>query len=332
MTGRLEAIGLGMTYRAGLLGRAGKVALAATDLAIGGAQPEIVAVVGESGCGKTTLTRLLLGFQPPTEGRVAYDGVDLARMDATRRRAFRREVQAVFQDPFEAFNPFYRIDHALFTPLARFGIARRRAAARPLVEAALALVGLRPGETLGRYPHQLSGGQRQRIMIARAVLLRPRILLADEPVSMVDASLRATILQALLRLKDEAGISLVYVTHDLTTAYQIADRILVLYAGRVVEYGPAEAVIRAPRHPYTRLLIDAIPSPDPDQDWGLDRITPATATADATQPAASGCAFAPRCAWRRPVCDAAMPTLREIGAGRGLRCRDDDVAAEERPS
>jgi len=320
MTGRLEAIGLGMTYRAGLLGRGGKTALAEADLAIGGAQPEIVAVVGESGCGKTTLTRLLLGFLRPTMGHVAYDGVDIARMDATRRRAFRREVQAVFQDPFETFNPFYRVDHALFTPLARFGIARGRATALPLVEAALAMVGLRPGETLGRYPHQLSGGQRQRIMIARAVLLRPKILLADEPVSMVDASLRATILQTLLRLKDEAGISLVYVTHDLTTAYQIADTIVVLYAGRIVERGPVEAVIRNPRHPYTRLLIDAIPSPDPDRDWGLDGVAP-TAPDDAGASAATtGCSFAPRCAWRRAACEAAMPQLRHIAADRSLRC------------
>jgi peptide/nickel transport system ATP-binding protein len=323
MTGRLEAIGLGMTYRAGLMGRSGKTALAEAEISIGGARPEIVAVVGESGCGKTTLTRLLLGFQRPTAGHVAYDGVDIARMDAARRRAFRREVQAVFQDPFETFNPFYRVDHALFTPLARFGIARRRTTALPLVESALAMVGLRPGETLGRYPHQLSGGQRQRIMIARAVLLRPKILLADEPVSMVDASLRATILQSLLRLKDEAGISLVYVTHDLTTAYQIADSIVVLYAGRIVERGPAEAVIRNPRHPYTRLLIDAIPSPDPDRDWGLDRIAPATAD-DASAPAAgAGCSFAPRCAWRRAACDAAMPPLRDIGTDRELRCIHD---------
>jgi oligopeptide/dipeptide ABC transporter ATP-binding protein len=332
MSGRLEAIDVGLDYRSGMLGGRVKRALAATSLAIGGAAPEIVAVVGESGSGKTTLTRLLLGFQRPTAGRVTYRGVDLAAMDAAARHRFRREVQAVFQDPFEAFNPFYRVDHALFTPLARFGIASRRGAAAPLVEAALAAVGLRPGETLGRYPHQLSGGQRQRVMIARALLLRPSIILADEPVSMVDASLRSTILQALLKLRDEAGISLVYVTHDLTTAYQIADTVVVLYEGRIVERGDAERVIRAPRHPYTRMLIDAIPSPDPDRSWGLDLPEPRAAEDAARAAPPSGCAFAPRCAWRRPDCDRAMPALRALEDGRALRCLRDDVADAAAPS
>src|SRR5690606_14599867 len=193
-----------------------------------GPRPTITAIVGESGSGKTTLANLLLGFLRPTSGTIRYSGKDVASMSKAEHLAFRREVQAIFQDPFEVFNPFYRVDHALMTPWKMFGLADGAADARAKVEAALSAVGLRPGETLGRYPHQLSGGQRQRVMIARALLLRPRIILADEPVSMVDASLRSTILETLHRLKTEAGISLIYITHDITTAYQIADDVVVL--------------------------------------------------------------------------------------------------------
>jgi peptide/nickel transport system ATP-binding protein len=316
-TGRLEAIDAGVVFRSGFGGRTAKAALKDATLSIGGDRPTIVAVVGESGSGKTTLTRLLLGFQAPTTGKVAYRGVDLTRMDGAGRRAFRREVQAVFQDPFEVFNPFYRVDHALFTPLKSFGIADDRATALALIERALETVGLRPGETLGRYPHQLSGGQRQRVMIARALLLDPHIILADEPVSMVDASLRSTILQTLLRLKDEAGISLIYVTHDLTTAYQVADSVVVLYAGSVVETGDVEAVIRRPRHPYTRALVDAIPSPDPDVPWDLSATEPTEA---GTGLPATGCPFAPRCPRAAVACTAGLPPLAEIDPGRRVRC------------
>ena len=321
-SGRLEAHGVGMTFRSGFGGRTAKVALARTSLAIGGERPAITAVVGESGSGKTTLTRLLLGLQPPSEGSVTYRGTDLRRLTRAGRKAFRREVQAVFQDPFDVFNPFYPVDHPLFTPLSRFGIANDRDHARALIEAALERVGLRPAETLGRHPHQLSGGQRQRIMIARALLLDPQIILADEPVSMVDASLRATILQLLLRLKDESGISLVYVTHDLTTAYQIADTVVVLYAGRIVEAGDVEAVIRTPRHPYTQALIDAIPSPDPDIDWGLDTVEPHDAAPSVPNPfvPVTGCAFAPRCPHVRPACTAAEPPLVQTDPDRQVRC------------
>jgi len=316
-TGRLEATDASVVFRSGFGGRVAKVALRGASVAIGGETPSIVAVVGESGSGKTTLTHLLLGFRSPTAGAVTYRGVDIARMTGAQRRTFRREVQAVFQDPFEVFNPFYRVDHALFTPLRVFGIARDKADARARIETALEAVGLRPGATLGKFPHQLSGGQRQRIMIARALLLDPHIILADEPVSMVDASLRSSILQTLLRLKDEAGISLVYVTHDLTTAYQVADTIVVLFAGVVVESGGAEAVINAPRHPYTRALIDAIPSPDPDVPWNLDAAEP---TERGTGIPATGCAFAPRCPCATMACAQSEPPLAEVAPGRHVRC------------
>lgn len=249
----------------------GKPALMGMSLAVGGARPAITAIVGESGSGKTTLIRLLLGFQAPTKGSVLYDGRPVSSLRGRGYATFRREVQAIFQDPFDVFNPFYRVDHPLLTPLKAFGLARSRDEAYAKIEKTLRSVGLNPAETLGRYPHQLSGGQRQRVMIARALLLDPAIILADEPVSMVDASLRSTILEILYGLSRDLGISLVYVTHDLTTAYQVADTIVVLNGGQVMEVGAAEEVIHHPRHPYTRALIEAVPSPDPDKPWNLDQ-------------------------------------------------------------
>lgn len=232
--------------------------------------PSIVAVVGESGSGKTTLTRVLLGLLAPTAGTARYRGDDLARLAGTGFATYRREVQAVFQDPFGAYNPFYKVDRTLALPARRFAVADSPGAIAARIEACLETVGLRPGDTLGRYPHQLSGGQRQRLMIARALMLEPRVIVADEPVSMVDASLRATILETLYGLHRTRGISILYVTHDLATAYQIADRVVVMYRGRIVEDGPAEAVIRQPSHAYTRALVAAIPPPDPDTPWDLE--------------------------------------------------------------
>ncbi|HET7880016.1 MAG TPA: dipeptide/oligopeptide/nickel ABC transporter ATP-binding protein, partial [Acetobacteraceae bacterium] len=196
-------------------------------------RPRIIAIVGESGSGKTTLARLLLGLVTPTAGQVLYQGRDVHELSRGERRAFRRDIQAIFQDPYGVYNPFYRVDHVLATPVARFRLANSRAAARSLIEDALRAVGLRPEEILGRYPHQLSGGQRQRVMVARALLLRPHLIVADEPVSMVDASLRATILGSLRQLNQERGISIIYITHDLATAYQVADSIIVLYRAAV---------------------------------------------------------------------------------------------------
>jgi ABC-type oligopeptide transport system ATPase subunit len=251
--------------------RAARQVLALRDLslALPGA-PSITAVVGESGSGKTTLTRLMLGLLAPTLGAVFYEGQDLRQLDRAAFARFRREVQAVFQDPYSVYNPFYKVERSLLLPLRRFGLVATREQAFERIESCLQAVGLRPGDTLGRYPHQLSGGQRQRIMIARALSLRARVIVADEPVSMVDASLRATILESLYRLKTEQNVSLLYVTHDLATAYQIADRIVVMVNGAIVEEGEPEQVIHAPRHAYTRSLVAAVPPPDPRIAWGLE--------------------------------------------------------------
>ena len=176
-------------------------------------------------------------------------------------------MQVIFQDPYEVYNPFYKVDHVLETPIKKFKLAPTREKARALMEETLNAVGLRPEETLGRHPHQLSGGQRQRIMVARALLLQPRIIIADEPVSMVDASLRATILESLRQLHLRFGISILYITHDLTTAYQISENIIVMYRGEVAEAGDVDLVVKQPRHPYTQLLIQSIPQADPTHRW-----------------------------------------------------------------
>lgn len=227
----------------------------------------ITAVAGESGSGKTTLGRIMLGFQRPTLGQVLYMGNDVNRMNSGERKQYRRQVQAIFQDPFSVYNPFYKVDHIFTVAIARFNLAQSRDEARHLIEEAISGVGLRPSETLGRYPHQLSGGQRQRVMVARSLLLKPQIIIADEPVSMVDASLRATILETIRTLNHELGIAILYITHDLTTAYQVADNILIMYRGHVVEAGDVEHVINDPQHPYTRLLVQSIPMPDPNRRW-----------------------------------------------------------------
>jgi oligopeptide/dipeptide ABC transporter ATP-binding protein len=290
-------------------------ALRDVSLAIDQERPSITAVVGESGSGKTTLARILLGLVAPTTGRVLYHGEDLRRLGSGACTAFRRDVQAIFQDPYEVYNPFYRVDHVLTTPVRKFRLAKSAAEARTLIETALRAVGLRPEEILGRFPHQLSGGQRQRIMVARAVLLRPKLIVADEPVSMVDASLRATILETLRTLHEDLGISIVYITHDLATAYQISDTILVMYRASVVEAGAVEPIVKRPEHPYTKLLIASIPRVSTDRTWLSEE-----QAAPARVAARGGCNFADRCPVAMAECAEAVPPLYRTEADRAVAC------------
>jgi peptide/nickel transport system ATP-binding protein len=318
MTTLLEACEVTKSFGGGLLDRTHTVALRDFSLALAEGRPSVTAVVGESGSGKTTLARLLLGLLTPTEGRVAYRGRDLTAMSRIEWRTFRLEVQAVFQDPYEVYNPFYRVDHVLTVPVAKFGLATSRAGARTLIEDALRAVGLRPDETLGRFPHQLSGGQRQRVMVARALLLRPRVILADEPVSMVDASLRATILGALRQMTLDLQIPVVYITHDLATAYQIAENIVVLYRGAVVEAGDVELVVKDPRHPYTQLLIGSIPLPGVERTWAADGAPVSASLRPAAS--ASSCLFEDRCPSAMPACRTSAPPLFRTDPRRVVSC------------
>nr|MDW8081639.1 ABC transporter ATP-binding protein [Candidatus Calescibacterium sp.] len=222
---------------------------------------EIFTLAGESGCGKTTTARMILGFETPTSGTIRYRGRDLATF--TDRKAWFREVQAVFQNPFETFNPLRKVEAYFFETVENFGLATDRKTAQALIDAKLRAVGLSLEEIAGKYPSEFSGGQLQRASIARALLTNPSLLVADEPVSMVDASLRMSIVNLFRKLCDELGVSVLYITHDLATAYYVSDRIAVMFRGNIVEMGRVEEVLGNPKHPYTRLLLASIPEPDP---------------------------------------------------------------------
>ena len=347
MSALLEARQVSKIFGGGLFDKRVTVALDAFSFAIESTPPRVTAIVGESGSGKTTLARLLLGLISPTTGEVLYNGTNLRQLPREERRSFLRDVQMIFQDPYEVYNPFYKVDHVLETPISEFKLASGQQARRALIHESLRAVGLRPDETLGRYPHQLSGGQRQRIMVARAVLLRPRLIIADEPVSMVDASLRATILDSLRQLNRDYGMSIVYITHDLTTAYQISDNIIVLYRGSVAEAGDVDLVVQQPRHPYTQLLIKSVPEPDPEHPWGAVEIRtdvgeisggaapvainvpvgllPAGAGVSAAARAhgghlISGCTFADRCPHVMDMCRQEVPPLYRLDPARAAAC------------
>lgn len=229
--------------------------------------PHIVNLVGESGSGKSTIARIILGLQRPTSGSVTYRGKDIYHMSSAEFRQYRKEVQAVFQDPYGIFNPFYPVDRVLWTAMRRFKLARNPEEAQARIEEALVAVGLHPTDVLGRYPHQISGGQRQRMMLARVYMLRPAFIIADEPVSMLDAAVRVLFLNILLDFKQKYGMTTLFITHDLSTAYYVGGDILVLSKGKVVEQGDTNQVLLEPQHPYTRMLLDSLPHPDPDQRW-----------------------------------------------------------------
>jgi len=304
----LELQNISKVYSRGLVNAKANVALRDISLTLREDEPTILTVAGESGSGKTTLAMLLLGFIAPTTGQILYRGKNITMLEGKERLAYRREVQAVFQDPFAVFNPFYTVDHLLTVPIKRFKLARSKADARKRMDEALTAVGLRPEDVLGRFPHQLSGGQRQRINVARALLLKPKLLIADEPVSMVDASLRANILETLRNLQRDHGVSIIYITHDLTTAYHIAKSIIVLYRGAVMEAGDVDTVIKTPQHPYTKLLVDSIPWPNLDQRWGAEKIIART-----TDDGGDGCRFRSRCPRAMDICNTSPPLFRIDG-------------------
>ena len=324
MSAVLEADHLTRIFSRGLFNRVENVAVNDISLRIDDDNPSITVIAGESGSGKTTLASMLLGFMRPTRGEIRYRGQNIHSLKGSNWREFRRNVQPIFQDPFEVFNPVYRVDRILTQPAQLYGIGETEDETRELVEDALRQVGLRPAETLGRFPHQLSGGQRQRITVARAFLLKPKVIVADEPVSMIDASLRATVLESLRELKTELGISIIYITHDLTTAYQVGDTIYVLYRGSVVETGNVENVVQDPSHPYTQLLMGSIPVPDPRVPWG-ENLAPIT-VAHEREILGEGCAFASRCPHAFDRCANDPPHFR-LDDNRAVKC----FLQEDRP-
>jgi ABC-type oligopeptide transport system ATPase subunit len=255
---------VGKTYAmGGLFGRNQVEAVAGVSFTLEAERPEIFTIIGESGSGKTTLARMILNLVHPSTGSIRFRGQDLTQINGTRARmAFMAAIQPIFQNPFEAFNPLKRVDRYLLMSARRFRGARRGAEAERLADEALRAVGLSLVEVKGRFPHELSGGQLQRTAIARALVSQPSLIIADEPVSMVDASLRMSIVNLFKKLRDELRVSIIYITHDLATAYYISDRIIIMQKGKVVEAGQARAVLDNPQHPYSILLKSSVLSPD----------------------------------------------------------------------
>lgn len=303
--------------RSGLFGTL--LARAVDGVSVSVQRGETLAIIGESGSGKTTLGRISLGTIEPTSGHVLFDGKDIASLKGRELLGFRRRAQAIFQDPYSSLDPFMNVSQILEEPLRIHGIGGR-AEREERVNRALKDVRLTPEEEFtSKYPHMLSGGQRQRVNIARALMLSPEYIVADEPVSMIDVSSRAEILGIMKALQQRHGLTMLYITHDIATAKNFADRIAVMYLGRIVEQGAASRVVAEPLHPYTIALIEAVPQPDPSnrlRERGSIRGEPPSPSR-----IPPGCRFHPRCSFFMPgTCDVIDPPLIDIREGRRVAC------------
>jgi len=301
----------------GLLRKRYLTAVENVSFQIVGDKPNITTLAGESGSGKTTISRLILGLISPTSGEILYKGRNVLEMLKHDSLTYRKEVQAVFQNPFESFNPFYTVDRLLRVPIKKFKLANSKSDEQRLIEEVLDAVGLTSERVIGKYPHQLSGGEAQRVTIARALLPRPSLLVADEPVSMVDMSLRAGILNVLLDLKKKYNMSILFVTHDLSVAYYLSDNIIMLNRGRIVEKGDAKRVITNPIHPYVKTLIKSIPMPNPKRRW---RETISLDNLEEKEEARQGCIFFERCPLSMERCRKEIPEMVEVEQNHWVAC------------
>ena len=309
-----------------LIGREAGSVRAVDDVSFDLWKGEVLGLVGESGSGKTTLGRTLLGLVRATDGSVMFEGRDITKLSERELREHRRRMQIVFQDPYASLNPAMTIGEAVGHPLEIHGLVHGRDPVRRRVAEALEVVGLSPPEQfLDKYPSDLSGGQKQRAVIARAIILNPVLLVADEPVSMLDMSVRAKILELMLMLKHEFDLSYLYITHDLATAKFFCDRIAIMYLGRIVEIGPSEAIYEDPKHPYTQALLRAIPEPDPLR--AVPRDLPRGEVPDAARPP-RGCSFHPRCPRAFEICGWETRDLRDLLEAHWARVGAEEYEAE----
>ncbi len=313
----------------GALRRGQGVVHAVSGVSLAVAPAEVVALVGESGCGKTTVGRLAVALEQPTRGTIRFEGADLGRLRGERRREARRRLQMMFQDPYSSLDPRMRVGTILKEPLAIQGIGSRQEREQR-IRAILDEVGL-PVSALDRYPHELSGGQRQRVGLARALVLEPSLVVADEPVSALDVSVQAQVLNLLAELQARYHLALVFVTHDLAVARFVADRVGVMYLGKLVEVGPAEEVFERPAHPYTQALLDAVPQPDPARERRLERHHLQGELPSAVHPP-SGCRFRTRCPRASERCAVEEPVLRAFGSRHVAACHSPLVPALEEPA
>ncbi len=293
-----------------------KTVHAVSDVSLHVDRGETLGLVGESGCGKSTLGRAVLQLRRPTAGTVTFDGTDLTKLEGEALRRMRRRLQLIFQDPIASLNPRRRIGDIVAEPLVIIGVTDRGERERR-VRSVMTAVGLDPDVTMGRLPHEFSGGQCQRICIARALILEPELVICDEPVSALDVSIRAQILNLLEDMKRRYGLTLLFIAHDLAVVKAVSDRIAVMYLGRLCEIGPTEQIFARPAHPYTALLLDAIPVPDPS-------VKPAVNVPIGEPPSPiappSGCRFRTRCPRADQRCADEVPALREISPGQLAAC------------
>jgi peptide/nickel transport system ATP-binding protein len=279
---------------------------------------EILGIVGESGCGKTTTGRTILRLTEPTSGSIYFEGADVAAMRKSELRGVRRKMQMIFQDPYESLNPRRTVADTVGQSIAIHNLATSDEERETMIKETLEAVGLEPPEEfLGCYPHVLSGGQRQRVAIARTLVLHPKLIVADEPVSMLDVSTRSGILELIMSLRDELGISVLYITHDLATTRYVCNRFAVMYLGKIVELGDTDAVLENPIHPYTRALMSAVPVPDPTFKKTREKI-PGEAPSPVNPP--PGCRFHTRCRFAKPECSRQEPSLEEFGREHQVAC------------
>jgi len=279
---------------------------------------EILGLVGESGCGKTTTGRLLTRLENPSSGHIDFLGVDIATLKGSSLVGFRKYMQMIFQDPYESLNPRFTVYRAVADPLNVLGIGDTHDERLERVVKALEDAGLRPAdELLGRFPHELSGGQRQRVAIARALVVSPRFIVADEPVSMLDVSIRAGVMNLMLELREQYKIPFLFITHDIAVARYMSDNIGVMYLGRLAEMGPTEEVISHPAHPYTRALLAAVPVPDPEHEYIA---VPIAGELPSPVNIPKGCRFSTRCVYAKQVCREVEPSHIEVSFGHTALC------------